>query len=86
MTTDESNTIYEIVERALYMLKFNNVKRWVEYQNKVYTITAIEVYCSPLLMSEKIKLLKRILPSFNITGNTNQSYILIKRNDNITKG
>jgi hypothetical protein len=81
MTTKQSNYFFEITERVLVsVLHFNNVKRWVEYKPD-YTIEALEVYCSPIMMDEKITLLKKIWPGLNITGNKNQSYILIKQHE-----
>lgn len=79
MTVHETNIVYAVFERLLFIHGFNNVKRWVEHK-PAYTILALEVYCSPLLMKDKVAEIKKIVPgSWSVTPNTNQSYILIKQ-------
>lgn len=74
-----NNPDFETAEFLLLTAGYTNIKRWVEYK-PAYTIVALEVYCSPLLMKDNIDRIQGLLSaSFNVNGNTNQSYILIRK-------
>ena len=77
MNIQDQNNDFARIERLLRSNGFDNVKRWIS--DRPYTITALEVYSSPILMSTNIIKIRNLLPDHSVTGNTNQSYILIKQ-------
>lgn len=69
----------EQIELVLHQMGYINIKRWVDYDKKYQMrVSAIEVYCPPLVMDENIAKIKNRFPLFRVIGNSNQSYILIK--------
>jgi len=77
MNIQDQNNDFARVEKLLHQNGFNNIKRWVG--DRPYTITALEVYSAPIMMSTNIIKIRNLIPNYSVTGNTNQSYILIKQ-------
>lgn len=71
-------TVYGVAFLTLRFAGYENVKRWCETAGANYITTGLEVYCAPILIPDNVKAIRKLFPTATVSGNTNQSYILIQ--------